>query len=157
MRLRLAGLSCGISMVLIFLSVSVLAEKVAQKVERATLVERAAPRDSVRAALQAKVASILKSNCAVSGCHTGKHPEEKLLLDPSVVLKSTKNVPSREIRSLMRVNTEKPEESYLLMKIRGDVGIRGERMPRGEPPLKKEEIRAIELWLQSLSVPEKAK
>lgn len=107
--------------------------------------------DSARTALQKSAFAILKANCAVSGCHSGKHPEQNLLLDPAGVLKSTRDVPSREIRSLMRIDTKRPEKSYLLMKIRGDAGIKGKRMPRGELPLGKDEIPIMELWIQSVS------
>jgi hypothetical protein len=148
---RLVGFLCIVSVALGFFSVSVSANQVERKVERAALT------DSVRAALQTKVFTIVKRSCAVSGCHTGKHPEAKLPLDPTTIMKSTKNVPSREIPSLMRVDTQKPEKSYLLMKIRGDAGIRGQRMPRGGAPLKTEEIKTIELWLESLSIPVNAK
>jgi len=148
---RLVGFLCIVSVALGFFSVSVSANQVERKVERAALT------DSVRAALQTKVFTIVKRSCAVSGCHTGKHPEAKLPLDPTTIMKSTKNVPSREIPSLMRVDTQNPEKSYLLMKIRGDAGIRGQRMPRDGAPLKTEEIKTIELWLESLSTPVNAK
>jgi hypothetical protein len=148
---RFIGFVCIVSVALSFFSASVSANQVTQKIERAALT------DSLRAALQTKVFAIVKRSCAVSGCHTGKHPEARLLLDPAAMLKSTTNVPSREIPSLMRVNTQKPEKSYLLMKIRGDAGIRGERMPRGGPYLKSEEIKTIQLWLESLLIPANAK
>ena len=159
MRLKFVVFLCIASVALCFTSVSVSANEVARKVEGATLRATPVLVDSAwvaRVASQVKAFGILKRSCAVSGCHTGKHPEDNLLLDPSGVLKSTKNVPSREISSLKRVDTQKPEKSYLLMKIRGDAGIRGKRMPRGAPPLSKEEIKIIELWLQSLSVAENA-
>jgi len=119
--------------------------------------QSAAAADSAKTVLQNKAFSIFKDNCAVSGCHGGKHPEENLLLDPAGVIKSTKNVPSREIRSLMRIDTATPKKSYLLMKIRGDAGIKGKRMPRGGAPLTKEEVSIIELWVQNLSAAEPAK
>jgi hypothetical protein len=148
---RLIGFVCIISVALSFFSASVSANQVTEKIERAALT------DSARAALQTKIFAIVKRSCAVSGCHTGKHPEARLLLDPAAMLKSTTNVPSREISSLMRVNTQEPQKSYLLMKIRGGAGIRGERMPRGGPYLKSEEIKTIQLWLESLSIPVNAK
>ena len=148
MWVRSVSLFCFISVVLVFFSVlvSVSGAETARKVERAALS------DSMRAALQVKAVAIFKRSCAVSGCHTGKHPEAKLVLDRAGMLKATKNVPSRQISSLMRVDTEKPEKSYLLMKIRGDAGIRGQRMPRGGLHLKNEEIKTIELWIRSLSL-----
>jgi len=141
------GLGLGLGSV----SVSASADDTTRKVGKVALT------DSVRAALQTKVDTILKRNCATSGCHAGKYPEAKLSLDSPNLLRSTKNVPSREIRSFMRIDTRTPEKSYLLMKVQGDARIKGQRMPRGAPPLTKEEIKAIALWLESLSTLENAK
>jgi hypothetical protein len=109
--------------------------------------------DSTKVKLQNAVITILKTNCSVAGCHRGAYPKKKLNLEPDKFLESVLNVPSQEINSLKRVNTKNPEKSYLLMKIRGDKGIKGSRMPDDAPPLKKEEIKAIEDWIFSLKEP----
>ena len=89
----------------------------------------------------------------MAGCHRGAYPKKKLNLEPDKFLESVLNAPSQEINSLKMVDTKNPEKSYLLMKIRGDKGIKGSRMPDDAPPLKKEEIKAIEDWIFSLKEP----
>jgi len=109
--------------------------------------------DSAKVNLQNEVVAILKANCSTAGCHRGSYPKKKLNLETDKFLESVLNVPSKEIGSLKRVDTQNPEKSYLLMKIKGDKGIKGARMPDDAPPLKKEEIKAIEDWIFSLKEP----
>jgi mono/diheme cytochrome c family protein len=51
---------------------------------------------------------------------------------------------------MLRVDPGRPEESYLLHKLRGthvEVGGRGERMPMGGMPLSTSQIDLIETWI----------
>jgi hypothetical protein len=109
--------------------------------------------DSTKVELQNEVTAILKVNCSVAGCHRGSHPKKKLNLETDKFLKSVLDVKSQEIDTLKRVDTKNPEKSYLLMKVKGEKGIRGSRMPDDAPPLKKEQIKAIEDWIFSLKEP----
>jgi len=111
--------------------------------------------DSIRTELHAKTAAIFAKSCATAGCHGGTYPKAKLSLEPALFDGALKNTPSREIDSLMLVNTQRPEESYLVMKVRGAPGIKGERMPIDAPMLSEEQIRTIELWAASIAVLEK--
>jgi len=115
--------------------------------------------DSAKVKLQNAVSTILKINCSMAGCHRGAYPKKKLNLEPDKFQASVLDVTSQEISSLKRVDTKNPEKSYLLMKIKGDKGIKGSRMPDDVPPLKKEEIKVIEDWIFSLKEanPEKGK
>lgn len=115
--------------------------------------------DSTKVKLQSEVTAIFRINCSTAGCHRGFYPKKKLNLEADKFLKAVLNVSSQEVSSLKRVDTKNPEKSYLLMKIKGDKGIKGGRMPDDAPPLKKEEIKAIEDWIFSLkeSVAEKEK
>jgi hypothetical protein len=106
--------------------------------------------DTVKVKMQNQVISIFKANCSTAGCHRGDHPKKNMNLEPDKFLVSIVDVASQEINTLKRVDTTNPEKSYLLMKIRGDKGIKGSRMPDGEPPLKKEEIKTISDWIYSL-------
>ncbi len=106
--------------------------------------------DSAKEEMQLKVAAIFKANCAITGCHRGTHPKKDLNLEPDKFLPYTVNVASQEKKELKRVDTTNPEKSYLLMKIKGEKGIKGSRMPDDAPPLKKEQIKAIEDWIVSL-------
>jgi hypothetical protein len=74
-----------------------------------------------------------------------------LNLEKSKFLNSLVNIPSQEMPSLKLVDTENPEKSYLLMKIRGDKTIIGTRMPAGSSPLKNSEIKTIKDWISRLS------
>jgi hypothetical protein len=74
-----------------------------------------------------------------------------LNLEEDKFLKALLNIPSQEIPSLKLVDKEKPEKSYLLMKIRGDKAIVGRRMPLDSPPLSEGEIKIIEDWISSPS------
>ncbi len=100
--------------------------------------------------LQEHVAQILKKNCSVAGCHRGAYPLMSLDLGKDKFLKSLVNIPSQEVPSLKLVDTENPEKSYLLMKIKGDASIVGQRMPAGSRTLKDTEIKIIEDWVSSL-------
>jgi len=115
--------------------------------------------DSTKVKLRNQVIPIFKANCSVAGCHKGAYPKKNMNLEVDKFLKSVLDVTSQEIHSLKRVDTKNPEKSYLLMKVKGEIRIKGARMPDDAPPLKKEEIKVIEDWIFSLkeSNPEKEK
>jgi len=93
---------------------------------------------------------ILDKNCSVSGCHQGNYPPKGMNLERENFLDSVLNVPSQEIPSLNLVDTENPEESYLLMKIKGNPNIKGTIMPAYSPPLSSDDIQIIQDWIYSL-------
>jgi len=107
--------------------------------------------DATEGKLQEGVKTILKRSCSVSDCHRGAYPRMYLNLEEDKFLKALLNIPSQEIPSLKLVDKEKPEKSYLLMKIRGDKAIVGRRMPLDSPPLSEGEIKIIEDWISSPS------
>jgi hypothetical protein len=100
--------------------------------------------------LRENAASIFRLNCA--WCHGGKKPKKNMRLEPGVWEKSIINVPSSERESLKIVDPGEPENSYLLMKIRGDRSILGDQMPPGFP-LNNREIQIIRQWIHSLTGP----
>jgi len=99
---------------------------------------------------QEKVSQIFSQNCSISGCHKGSYPAMNLDLDKDKFLNSLLNVQSQELRELKLVDTENPEKSYLLMKIKGDEAIVGRRMPIDAPPLNEDDIQTIEDWIRGL-------
>ena len=121
--------------------------------ERAASKEPAADADSLRAALGKRTAEIFKRSCATAGCHAGAYPKARLSLEPAAMSAAVANVPSRQIDTLMLVDTKAPRRSYLLMKIRGDTGIKGKPMPIAMPPLKAEDVKTIELWAAGIDDP----
>ncbi len=104
----------------------------------------------VRSTLETGVVKILTENCSTSGCHTGAYPPQGLNLDETQFPASVIDVPSQEIPNLKLVDPQNPDQSYLLMKIKGSEGIKGRQMPAYAQPLKPEEISAFEKWVQNL-------
>jgi len=96
------------------------------------------------------VARIFQKSCGTTGCHSGKFPPKELNLEEDKFFDSLVNRDSQEQRGLRLVDTEKPEKSYLLMKIKGDPGIEGKRMPLDRDPLDEGEITVIEKWIADL-------
>lgn len=90
---------------------------------------------------------ILKRRCAV--CHiTGEEPG-KMALTPAKSYQAIVSVPA-QYSDLNRIEPYKPEQSYLLHKIRGShlgVGGQGERMPYMAPPLSDEQTQLITHWI----------
>lgn len=97
-----------------------------------------------------EMARIFKQNCSISGCHKGVYPQMNLNLEQDKFLSALLNISSQELRQHKLVDTENPEKSYLLLKIKGDKTIIGKRMPLDAPPLYEEEIEAIKNWIYSL-------
>lgn len=100
--------------------------------------------------LQEEVAAIFKQSCSITGCHAGSYPSMNLNLEQDKFFDKLINRPSEEIRELKRVDLERPERSYLLMKVKGASDIVGMRMPRNAPPLDAVQIEIIENWVKSL-------
>jgi hypothetical protein len=105
--------------------------------------------DTREGELLEEVKTILKQNCSVLDCHRGTYPRKNLNLEENKFLRSLLNIPSQEVPSLKLVDKENPEQSYLLMKIKGDKAIVGRRMPLDSPPLRENEIKIIEDWISS--------
>ena len=90
---------------------------------------------------------IFDTNCALSGCHAGGTPQLGLDLSAGSSFSNIVNVASVEQSSLMRIAPGDPENSYLLQKIRGDMGISGARMPLGRSALSDEDIELVRQWI----------
>lgn len=133
------------TLVLAFLSVAEGAAAEVRSAADSTAVAPSLPE------LQARVGAIFKNSCAVSGCHTGRRAAARLSLEPKLLPGSVRNVQSREVKTLKIVDTVDPAKSYLLMKLRGAKGIKGERMPRVGPALKEPAMKTIIMWVQGLA------
>jgi len=110
--------------------------------------------DSVRSALQDKVDVVFKRSCATSGCHRGKNAKVGLDLEPDKMIEGMVDKPSRQKGSLKLIDTSDPEKSYLLMKIRGNKGISGKKMPIWAKALSKEEIEMVTEWVGTFKSPD---
>jgi len=100
--------------------------------------------------LPANIKSIIKQNCSVSGCHSGKYPAAGHNFEPDKFAVTVVDEPSQEMPGLKIVDAATPEKSYLLAKIKGEPGIVGKRMPANRDPLSEDQIRQIEDWIKSL-------
>ena len=149
--LRLSGMLLCISIASLGFCFSTMAQQSAPKgaaVPGDSALE-ALPGDSATKALQARTVTLINERCA--GCHGGKYPRMGLNLGPEKLLPAVKDVPSRQVDSLKLVDTRRPERSYLLMKIRGDKGIKGSPMPDNAPALSAAEINEIDTWIHVIS------
>ncbi len=93
---------------------------------------------------------IFKRSCGVVGCHQGAFPKMALNFETTEGLAATIGAASMGRPQYKIIDSQDPEKSYLLMKIRGDRAITGRRMPNGRDPLKPEEIQAIRDWIAGL-------
>jgi len=98
-----------------------------------------------------QVIDIFELDCAAPGCHAGSRPKKSLNLEPDEMMAALINVQSLQRKDLKLVDTAMPQQSYMLMKIKGDEGIIDERMPVEAPPLDEDKIRVIEEWVFSLA------
>lgn len=96
------------------------------------------------------VMEIFENKCAFAGCHAGASSSTDLDLTEKFAFNSLVNQPSSDFPSLPLVKAGDPLKSYLIMKLVGTSGIKGERMPKGSEPLSKAELKAIANWIKSI-------
>lgn len=108
------------------------------------------PKDPVGGAQEEEIARIFEQNCTAAGCHQGRFPPKNLHLEKDKYRASLLDIPSQELPHLRLIDTEEPEKSYLLMKIKGNMAISGKRMPLNAPSLPEEDIHALENWIRNL-------
>lgn len=102
-----------------------------------------------------RVMEIVEESCAYAGCHTGANAPNGLDMSEGVLVANLVGVKSTG-SSLLRVKPGDPANSYLIKKILGAPGIKGDRMPRGSKPMPAPEVAAIEAWIKSLPASMKA-
>ena len=96
--------------------------------------------------------TILAPRCATSACHSGTPPANgvPVSLDAAVAWSELVGVPSTQLPSLNLVEPGRPEDSYLVAKLRGTHALdggSGAQMPIGEEPRAEDELTAIEAWI----------
>jgi hypothetical protein len=96
-----------------------------------------------------RVQEIVDEKCAFAGCHTGANSPKGLDMSEGMLAPNLVGVKSAD-GPWLRVKPGDPANSYLLKKVLGAPGIKGDRMPRGGRPLTAQEISAIEAWIKSL-------
>jgi mono/diheme cytochrome c family protein len=81
-------------------------------------------------------------------CHTGSSAPRGLRLDSEDNSYAfLVNQPADEIPTLMRVNPNRPDDSYIIQKLEGNPTIIGSQMPLGGPYLSDAEIQKIRDWI----------
>jgi len=89
--------------------------------------------------------------CANSSCHAGSPPPSApMSLEAGKAYDALVGAVSKEVPGLARVAPGKPDQSYLIDKLRGtaaSVGGLATRMPLGQVPLTEAEIAEIEDWI----------
>jgi hypothetical protein len=100
--------------------------------------------------LQARVLDIFDTSCAYAGCHVSATAPQNLDLSEESFMMNLVNVNSGQVASRKRVKPGDPANSYLVMKIKGSAGIKGDKMPRGGTPLSSQQIATIEAWIKSM-------
>lgn len=92
-------------------------------------------------------ANIFTPSCAISGCHTGPAPKEDLRLDKDFSYAEIVYQPSNKKADAFLIIPNDPDNSYLIQKLEGTIGILGKRMPLNRTPLPVEEIQVIRDWI----------
>jgi uncharacterized beta barrel domain-containing protein DUF5777 len=99
----------------------------------------------------APVARLLRSRCAMAGCHAGTDAAQGLRLETDRIYRSAVNVRARTDPKTLRVMPGSPDRSLLYLKLLPpDQGLyRGPRMPYAMDPLSEEEIALVRRWIDS--------
>ena len=95
----------------------------------------------------AQVREVFAVSCAFSGCHSGGEPAAGLSLEGYFAGRIV-GVASEQRSGFLLVDPGNPDESYLLMKVRGDDEIISQQMPPGNP-LSAEQVEIIRAWIAS--------
>ena len=87
--------------------------------------------------------------CAKAGCHAAGSSPSGLVLEAGQSYGNLVGHPAAENSALNRVEPGNPDRSYIILKLRGDPSITGERMPFGGPYLTSEQIEGIAGWIRA--------
>ena len=101
---------------------------------------------------QTPVVKLFAKRCA--GCHGAEGGADGLALVEKPVVKGALVAGSSQMTEMKIVHPGHPEKSYLVMKVRGAEGIKGDRMPPSGDGLTDDEIAAVEAWIVAMGAPE---
>ena len=96
-------------------------------------------------ATRAQVGEVFAVGCAISGCHRGGQPAADLSLEGDFAARIV-GVASRQRPDRQLVDPGNPDDSYLLLKVRGDDEIVLQQMPPGGA-LPAEQVEIIRAWI----------
>ena len=90
---------------------------------------------------------VFTPSCALSGCHAAAAPKVALVLEAGRSYASLVGVVSAET-ALLRVMAGLPNDSYLVVKLRADASIVGDRMPAGSPAIPSSQLQLVVDWIR---------
>ena len=93
----------------------------------------------------AQVGEVFTVGCAISGCHRGGRPAADLSLEGDFAARIV-GVASAQRPDRKLVEPGNPDDSYLLLKVRGDDEIVLQQMPPGAA-LSAEQVEIIRAWI----------
>lgn len=99
----------------------------------------------VEPSYEAIVLDLFEPHC--ESCHSGANPSEGLNLELEVGWDEMVDVPAIQRPSLRLVEPGAPERSYLVLKLTGEAGMSGRRMPRGQAARPPGEIDVVRQWI----------
>jgi hypothetical protein len=91
--------------------------------------------------------NVFAVSCALSGCHSGPAPTGGLDLSPGQAYGNLVDQRSSQRPDLDRVEPGRPQDSYLVRKLRGEGSVT--RMPFQRDPLPDSTIGLIEAWISA--------
>ncbi|MEZ4703413.1 MAG: DUF5777 family beta-barrel protein [Rhodothermales bacterium] len=100
--------------------------------------------------LDAQVADLFERSCARAGCHAGPVPMMNLDLSRDQHYAALVGEASTENPQIKRVEPGRPDQSYIIMKLKGEPGIVGMQMPFTGDKLTPDEIGLIEQWIAGM-------
>ncbi len=92
---------------------------------------------------------IFTANCAFTQCHAGPTPQEGMNLSEGQAYGNIVNVSSNQVPRLRRVEPNRPDSSYVILKLEGNAGVVGgvaTQMPLGGS-LSQARIDTIRTWI----------
>lgn len=92
---------------------------------------------------------ILTPSCAIVGCHDTASAAAGLNLEDGQSFAALVDAPSSQIFRRLRVDPGKPDDSYLVQKLRGSSTIMGGRMPLGGPFLSDDQVSGVVEWVEN--------
>lgn len=107
--------------------------------------------DTLRVQIAAEVRTLFDRLCLM--CHGGQPSAMKLDLSADTLWPEPLMVKSAQRDTIDLIVPGRPDESYLVMKIKGDARTKGNRMPPGPKPLAEEDAALLEDWVRGLAAP----
>ena len=95
----------------------------------------------------AQVSEVFAVSCTLSGCHSGGEPAADMSLEGDFAARII-GVASGQRPDLKLVDPGNPDDSYLLIKVRGDDEIVSQQMPP-DKTLPAEQVEIIRAWIAS--------